>query len=123
MRCFAYRCRLILKFYLSLLLCPANGLKCILLIVKYIYLRRYAGPRMFCFKTVILPTVQQMAFFSVSGYQVLPFVSLAGLLPGGSLLPERVDKAKLAQTGTCWTSPWGSLLPVCYGNILVNDSC
>lgn len=53
---------------------------------------------MFCFKTVILPTVQQMAFFSVSGYQVLPFVSLAGLLPGGSLLP------------------------VCYGNILVNDS-
>ena len=24
---------------------------------------------------------------------------------GGSLLPERVDKAKLAQTGTCWTSP------------------
>lgn len=42
---------------------------------------------------------------------------------GGSLLPERVDKAKLAQTGTCWTSPWGSLLPVCYGNILVKDSC
>lgn len=41
---------------------------------------------------------------------------------GGSLLPERVDKAKLAQTGTCWTSPGGSLLPVCYGDILVNDS-
>ena len=37
-------------------------------------------------------------FFSVSGYQVLPFVSLAGLLQGGSLLP------------------------VCYGNILVNNS-
>lgn len=121
MRCFAYRCRLILKFYLSLLLCPASGLKCILLIIKHIYIRRHAGPRTFCFKTVILPAVQQMTFFGVSGYQVLPFASLAGLLRGQSAARAR----RQGETCTNWNLldfSGDSLLPVCYGNILVNDS-
>ena len=81
---------------------------------------RFASKPSFCLQST--RWLFQCVWIGVSGYQVLPFASLSGLLLGGSLLPERVDKAKLAQTGPCWTSPGGSLLPVCYGDILVNGS-